>query len=62
MGLVDPQHIGSSQNRDRTHVLCIGRQILNHWTTIEAPSFLICLSLCVSICLTMVRGVVFVTS
>ena len=23
----------SSQTKSRTHVLCIGRQILNHWTT-----------------------------
>ena len=30
MGLVAPWHGGSSQTRDRTHVLCIGRQILNH--------------------------------
>ena len=29
-GLVAPQHVGSSQIRDRTHILCIGR-ILNHW-------------------------------
>ena len=28
MGLVAPQHVGSSQTRDRTHVSCIGRQIL----------------------------------
>ena len=25
--------MGSSRTRDRTHVPCIGRQILNHWTT-----------------------------
>ena len=33
MGLVAPLHVESSQTRDPTHVLCIGRQILNHWTT-----------------------------
>ena len=26
-----------SPNRDRTHVPCIGRKILNHWTTREVP-------------------------
>ena len=34
-GLSCPQHVDSSQTRDRTCVLCIGRQILNHWTTRE---------------------------
>ena len=29
----------SSTTRDRTHVLCIGRQILNHWTIREVPVF-----------------------
>ena len=28
---------GSSRPRDRTHISCIGRQILNHWATWEAP-------------------------
>ena len=36
MGLVAPRHVGSSQTRARTHVPCIGRQILNHCTTREA--------------------------
>ena len=36
MGLVAPWHVESSQTRDRTHVPCIGRQILNHWTSREA--------------------------
>ena len=27
-----PQQVGSSWTRDRTHVLCIGRWILYHWT------------------------------
>ena len=35
-GLVAPRHVGSSQSRARTHVSCIGRQILNHCTTREA--------------------------
>ena len=32
-GLVAPWHVGSSQTRARTHVPCIGRQILNHCAT-----------------------------
>ena len=28
---------GSSQPRDQTHISCIGRQILYHWATREAP-------------------------
>ena len=35
-GLVAPGHVGSSQTRARTHVPCIGRQILNHCATREA--------------------------
>ena len=35
-GLVAPRHVGTSWIRDRTHVSCIGRWILNHWTTREA--------------------------
>ena len=31
----------SSPTRDRTHVPCIGRQILNHWTTREVPGCLL---------------------
>ena len=27
----------SSQTRDGTYILCIGRQILNHWTVVEVP-------------------------
>ena len=27
--------------RDRTHLLCVGRQILNHWTTSEVPDIFI---------------------
>ena len=37
MGPVAPQHVGSSQTRARTPVLCISRQILNHCATREAP-------------------------
>ena len=32
-----PWHVGSSQTRARTRVSCIGRQILNHCATREAP-------------------------
>ena len=35
---VAPWHVGSSQTRARTHVPCIGRQILNHCATREAPN------------------------
>ena len=31
-GLVTLRHVGSCRTRDQTHVVCIGRQILNHWT------------------------------
>ena len=36
-GPVAPWHVGSSQTRARTRVSCIGRQILNHCATREAP-------------------------
>ena len=35
-GLAALQHVGSSQNRDRTCVPSTGRWILNNWTTREA--------------------------
>ena len=35
-----------SLTRDGTHVPCIGRQILNHWTTREVPKF--CVNLILS--------------
>ena len=35
MGVVVPCHVGSSWTRDRTHVPCTGRWILNHYTTRE---------------------------
>ena len=34
-GLVALRHVGSSWNRDRTRVSCIGRRILYHWATRE---------------------------
>ena len=37
MGLAAPQHVGSSQTRDRTDAPCIARRILNHWTIRETP-------------------------
>ena len=37
-GLVTPQHVGSIQTGDQTHVPCTGRWILNHWTTREVVS------------------------
>ena len=33
------EHVGSSQTRARTRVPCIGRQILNHCATREAPDY-----------------------
>ena len=36
-GPVAPRHVGSSQTRARTRDPCIGRQILNHCATREAP-------------------------
>ena len=41
MGLVAPWHVGSSHTRDRTHVPCIGSQILNHCTNREVPVWLL---------------------
>ena len=38
-GPAAPRHMGSSQTRARTRVPCIGRQILNHCATREAPFF-----------------------
>ena len=36
-GLTAPLPVETSQTRDRTRVLCLGRQILIHWTTREVP-------------------------
>ena len=41
MGLVALRHVGSPQTRDRTHFPCVGRWILNHWTTREVPPSLL---------------------
>ena len=35
------KHVGPSWTRDGTCVPCIGRQILNHWTTMEVWHFLV---------------------
>ena len=40
-GLVVSLHLESSKTRDGTHVPCIGRQILNHWTTREIQIIII---------------------
>ena len=37
MGLVALWHVDSSQTREQNHVPCVGRWILNHWTTREVP-------------------------
>ena len=29
----------SSRSRDRTHIPCVGRWILDHWTTSEVPCY-----------------------
>ena len=41
MGLVALRHVGSPQTRDWTHFACVGRWILNHWTTREVPPSLL---------------------
>ena len=43
MGLFAQQHVESSLTRDQTHVLCIDRQILNHWSTGEIPTLAVLL-------------------
>ena len=48
-GLVAPRHVGSSQTRARTHVPCIGRQILNHCATREALFSILLISLYFSV-------------
>ena len=48
-GLVAPRHVGSSQTRARTRVPCIGRQILNHCATREAPNSYVFRKLCCGI-------------
>jgi len=52
-GLAAPWHVRSSRIRDRTHVSCIGRWILYHGATKEAPGFVsvcACTCVCVSTC------------
>ena len=44
--LVVTQHLGSSPIRDQTLVSYIGRQILYHWTTREAPNSCFLSALC----------------
>ena len=39
-GRAAPRHVGASQTRARTRVLCTGRQILNHCATREAPLYI----------------------
>ena len=41
LGLVAPRHVVTSRNRDRTHVPCIGRRILNHCAIREVQGILI---------------------
>ena len=36
-GLVAPRLVGFPWTRDRTLISCIGRWLLNHWTTREVP-------------------------
>ena len=33
MDLIAPQHVESSRPRDQTCVPCLGKRVLNHWTT-----------------------------
>ena len=46
-GLAASRHVGSSRTRARTRVPCIGRQILNHCATREAPLLHLCDTFCV---------------
>ena len=39
---VAPRHVGSSQTSDRTHVPCITRSTLHHWTNREALEVCLC--------------------
>ena len=39
MGVTALPHVGSPRTRDGTQVPWISRQILNHWTTREVPSW-----------------------
>ena len=46
MGLVAPQHVGSSRTTDRTRVSCIGRKILYYWATWKVLDAQSCPTLC----------------
>ena len=59
-GVVAPRHVGSSQTRARTRVPCIGRQILNHCATREAPHPNLDLVCTLRTCLTVAPGLSFV--
>ena len=39
MGLVAPRHVESSRTRDWIHIPCIGRWVLNRWTTREVQTW-----------------------
>ena len=43
-GLLAPGHVESSWARNRTHVPCSGRRILNHWTAREVRALVLTLS------------------
>ena len=45
-GLIALRHVGSSPNRDGTCVPCIGRWILNHWTTRKSQNSYSALLVC----------------
>lgn len=40
LGLAAPPHPGSSWTRVRTHISCIGKEVLYHWATRETPLFI----------------------
>ena len=63
-GLVALRHVGCSWTRARARVACIGRQILNHCATREAPSvvFLMIAILTSVRCYLIVFSVFFLTS
>ena len=49
-GVVAYRHVGSSQIRDQTRAPCIGRWILNHWTTRGVPYLFVYLFGCTRSC------------
>ena len=46
LDFVAPRHVGSSQTRDQTCDPCIGKQILNHWTTREVQILVLVIIIC----------------